>query len=143
MNAIRALAIAAFVLALAGCGYAAAAGEEIDTSDAMGSAQRWLALVDAGRGRDAYGAAAESLRKAVEQLKWEVSVDALRDTLGGVIGRKLRSAQFTRTMPGAPDGEYVVFTFDARMEKKGFATEIVVCEREKDGAWRVDGYWVK
>jgi hypothetical protein len=143
MNVIRAFALAAFVVALAGCNVAAAADEEIDTSEAMAAAYQWLALVDGGRGRDAYGAAAESFRKGVEQLKWEVSVDTLRDTLGGVVARKLRSAHYSRTLPGAPEGEYVVINFDTRFEKKGLATELAICEREKDGAWRAAGYWVK
>jgi hypothetical protein len=94
-------------------------GREIDTSEAMAAAYQWLALVDGGRGRDAYGAAAESFRKGVEQLKWEVSVDTLRDTLGGVVARKLRSAHYSRTLPGAPEGEYVVFTFDNALREEG------------------------
>jgi len=144
MNIIRGFAIAIVVTALAGGGVAAAADEEIDTSEAMGVANQWLVLVDSGRGRDAYGAAAESFRKGIEeQLKWEVAVDNVRNTLGGVVGRKLRSAHYTRTLPGAPDGEYVLIYFDTRFEKKALATELVTCEREKDGIWRVGGYWVK
>jgi len=144
MNIIRGFAIAIVVTALAGRGVAAAADEEIDTSEAMGVANQWLALVDAGRGRDAYGAAAESFQKGIEeQLKWEVAVDTVRNTLGGVVGRKLRSAHYTRTLPGAPEGEYVLIYFDTRFEKKALATELVTCEREKDGIWRVGGYWVK
>ena len=142
MNAIRTLAIAAFVAALAGCNFAAA-DEEIDTSGAMASAYRWLVLVDGGRGREAYDAASESLRKGVDQLKWEVSVDTLRKGLGGVVGRKLRSANYTRTLPGAPDGEYVMINFDTRFEKNPLIAELIVCEREKDSVWRVGGYWVK
>jgi len=144
MNIIRGFAIAIVVTALAGGGVAAAADEEIDTSEAMGVANQWLVLVDSGRGRDAYGAAAESFRKGIEeQLKWEVAVDTVRNTLGGVVGRKLRSAHYTRTLPGAPEGEYVLIYFDTRFEKKALATELVTCEREKDGIWRVGGYWVK
>ena len=144
MNVIRGFAVAIVVTALAGGGVAAAADEEIDTSEAMGVANQWLVLIDAGRGRDAYGAAAESFRKAIEeQLKWEVAVDTVRNTLGGVVVRKLRSTHYTRTLPGAPDGEYVLIYFDTRFEKKALATELVTCEREKDGIWRVGGYWVK
>jgi hypothetical protein len=143
MNIIRGFAIATFVAVLAGCGIAAAADEEIDTSEAMAAADKWLYLVDVGRGRDAYAAAAESFRKGVEQTKWEVAADTVRNTLGGVVGRKLRTAHYTRTLPGAPEGEYLLIYFDTRFDKKALATELVTCEREKDGAWRVGGYWVK
>jgi|KBSMisStaDraftv2_1062788.scaffolds.fasta_scaffold1507151_2 hypothetical protein len=144
MNVMRSLAIAAAVAALGGCGVSAAAADEvIDTSDAMAAANGWLAHVDRGRGREAYEAAAESFRKGVEQLKWEVAVDTVRNTLGNVVARKLRTATYSRTLPGAPDGEYVVIYFDTRFERKALATELVTTEREKDGAWRVGGYWVK
>jgi hypothetical protein len=143
MNVIRGFAIAVFVAALAGCGIAAAADEEIDASGAMAAAHQWLALVDFGRGRDAYAATSENFRAGVEQLKWEVAVDTVRNTLGGIVNRKLRAAHYTRTLPGAPDGEYVLIYFDTRFDKKALATELVTCEREKDGLWRVGGYWVR
>jgi hypothetical protein len=143
MNVIRDFAVATCVVAFAGCGVAAAADEDIDTTEAMAVAHQWLELVDGGRGRDAYAAAAESFRKGIEQLKWEVTADTVRNTLGGVMGRKFRTSYYTRTLPGAPDGEYVLIYYDTRFEKKALATELVTCEREKDGIWRVGGYWVK
>ena len=144
MNVMRSLARVAFVATLGGCCVAAAAADEtIDTSDAMAAANAWLALVDRGRGRESYELGAESFRNGVEQLKWEVAVDTVRNTLGSVVARKLRSATYTRTLPGAPDGEYVVIYFDTRFERKALATELVTTGREKDGAWRVGGYWVK
>jgi hypothetical protein len=144
MNVMRSLAIATFLAALGGCGVAAAAADEtIDTSDAMATANEWLALIDRGRGREAYETAAENFRKGIEQVKWEVTVDTVRNTLGNLVARKLRTATYTRTLPGAPDGEYVVIYFDARFERKALATELVTTEREKDGNWRVGGYWVK
>jgi hypothetical protein len=143
MNVIRDFAVATCVVAFAGCGVAAAADEDIDTTEAMAVAHQWLELVDGGRGRDAYTAAAESFRKGIEQLKWEVTADTVRNTLGGVMGRKFRTSYYTRTLPGAPDGEYVLIYYDTRFEKKALATELVTCEREKDGIWRVGGYWVK
>ena len=94
MNIIRGFAIAIVVTALAAWGVAAAADEEIDTSEAMGVANQWLALVDAGRGRDAYGAAAESFRKGIEeQLKWEGNPPAegpraLASAVGGPIAKE-------------------------------------------------------
>ena len=142
MSTMRSLAIVAFLVALCGCGVAAAEDEAVDTSDAMAAANEWLALVDRGRGREAYEMAAESFRKGIEQLKWEVATDNVRNTLGNVVARKLRTATFTRTLPGAPDGEYVLFYFDTRFEKKALATELVTSERE-NGTWRVGGYWVR
>ncbi len=52
-------------------------------------------------------------------------------------------ATFTRTVPGAPDGEYVVIQFDTQFENKAAAVETVTPMREKDGSWRVSGYFIK
>lgn len=57
--------------------------------------------------------------------------------------RKVKSATFTRTLPGAPDGEYVVIQFESQFENKAAAIETVTPMRDKDGAWRVSGYYIR
>ena len=44
---------------------------------------------------------------------------------------------------GAPEGEYVVFQFDARYDRQPLVTEVLTAEREKDGKWRVAGYLLR
>ena len=68
---------------------------------------------------------------------------AIRAPLGAVKSRQLKSTQFTKTLPGAPDGDYVVVQFETRFENKAAAIETVVPLLEKDGAWRVSGYFIK
>jgi len=46
-------------------------------------------------------------------------------------------------MPGAPDGEYVVIQYETEFEKKASAVETVTPERDKNGTWRVSGYYIK
>jgi ribosomal protein S17E len=46
-------------------------------------------------------------------------------------------------MPGAPDGEYVILQFETTYEKKRQAIETVAPMKEKDGKWRVAGYFIK
>jgi hypothetical protein len=43
----------------------------------------------------------------------------------------------------APDGEYVVIQFEASFENKKSAIETVTPMLDKDGNWRVSGYYVK
>jgi hypothetical protein len=45
-------------------------------------------------------------------------------------------------LPGAPDGEYVVIQFESSFEKKKSAVETVTPMLEKDGKWRVSGYYI-
>jgi hypothetical protein len=60
-----------------------------------------------------------------------------------VVARKLKSKQYTRTLPGAPDGEYVVIQYETTFENKQSATETVTPMLDKDGVWRVSGYYIK
>ena len=46
-------------------------------------------------------------------------------------------------LPGAPDGEYVVFQFSTAFEHKRAAVETVTPMMDADGQWRVSGYFVR
>ena len=77
------------------------------------------------------------------QVDWVHAVTAVRAPLGPLKSRTLKSANFTRSLPGAPDGEYVVIQFDSQFEHKASAVETVTPMRDKDGIWRVAGYYIK
>jgi hypothetical protein len=55
----------------------------------------------------------------------------------------MMSSTFARALPGAPDGEYVVVKYRTRFEHKEQAEETVVPMRDRDGVWKVSGYFVK
>ena len=82
-------------------------------------------------------------KNAVTQEKWQAAVQTARAPLGPMKSRVLKSATSAKTLPGAPDGEYVVFQFDTAFDQKAAAVETVTAIREKDGAWRVGGYFVR
>lgn len=71
------------------------------------------------------------------------SLNAAREPLGAVISRQLDNARAAAELPGAPDGEYVVFQFTTTFEHKRMATETVTPMRDNDGAWRVSGYFIR
>ncbi len=52
------------------------------------------------------------------------------------------STQFTKTFPGAPDGDYALLVFRTSFAKKIDSRETVTLEHEADGAWRVIGYFI-
>jgi len=130
----------AVLLALA-VGAAAHAGETED--QAVEAAKEWLALVDAGEYADSWTEAAEFFRNAVTQAQWEQAVEGVRRPLGAMESRKLKSALYTTTLPGAPDGQYVVIQFTTTFEHKASAIETVTPMKDTDGTWRVSGYFVK
>jgi hypothetical protein len=59
-----------------------------------------------------------------------------------VISRKLNSAKFETSMPGAPDGQSVVIRFETSFQRKKSAIETVTPMLDSDGHWRVSGYYI-
>ena len=105
--------------------------------------EQWLALVDAGKFAESWKTAAGYFKTAVSEEQWEHSLGAVRKPLGGLVSRKLKSAKYTKSLPDAPDGEYVVLQFETSFANKKEAIETVTPMLDKDGKWRVSGYFIK
>jgi hypothetical protein len=110
---------------------------------AQQAAESWLALVDSGKYAESWQEAAPIFKAAVTQEQWQRALGASRDPLGKLLSRKLKSARYTKTLPGAPDGEYVVIQYDSSFEHKQSAIEAVPPMLDKDGKWKVSGYYIK
>jgi Protein of unknown function (DUF4019) len=110
---------------------------------AQQSAESWLALVDAGKYADSWDQAATIFKSAVTKADWQTKIGAVCAPLGKLVSRKLKSANYTKTLPGAPDGEYVVIQYDSTFEHKQSAVETIVPMLDKDGQWRVSGYFIR
>ena len=110
---------------------------------AQAAANAWLALVDAGKYQESWEGAASFFKGAVPQEKWQQQMQTFRQPLGKATSRKLKSAKYTKTLPGAPDGEYVVIQYQTSFAKKKSAVETVTPMLDKDGKWRVSGYYIK
>jgi citrate lyase subunit beta/citryl-CoA lyase len=103
----------------------------------------WLALADRGDMDRSWNATASWFRDVVTRPQWAQSFTAARSALGAVVRRSIRSVKSATVLPGAPDGEYVVFEFDTSFEHKRSAKETVTPMRDTDGQWRVSGYFVR
>jgi len=110
---------------------------------ALQAADAWLQLVDSGRYTKSWEEAAEYFKNAVPQDIWQRSTEAFRKPLGKLASRKLKSTQYTTSAPGAPDGEYVIIQYNTSFENKESAIETVTPMLDKDGKWRVSGYFIK
>jgi hypothetical protein len=107
------------------------------------STKQWLSLIDTGKFAEGWKTAAEYFQTAVPQEQWQWQIHALRKPLGDLVSRKLESATYTKSLPGTSDGEYVVFQFKTSFAKKKDAIETVTSMLDKDGQWRVSGYYFK
>ena len=107
------------------------------------SASKWLGLVDAGDYAVSWDQAAQFFKNAVSKEDWRDKIKAVRAPLGKINSRKLKSATYKTTLPGAPDGQYVVIQYDSSFEHKTSAVETVTPMMDKDGQWRVSGYFIR
>lgn len=115
-----------------------------DAEDAaQKSAEAWLALVDAGRYDESWDEAASLVKDAVAQDKWGQSIAGARRPLGAVVSRTVKSRTYAKTLPGAPDGQYVVIHYATKFENKQSAVETITPMMDTDGKWRVSGYFIK
>ncbi len=110
---------------------------------AVVAAEKWLALVDAGKYPESWKEAAGYFRNAVTQEQWEQSLQTVRLPLGKMISRRVKSKDYRTSLPGAPDGQYVVIRFETSFQHKKSAVETVTPMLDKDGEWRVSGYYIK
>jgi hypothetical protein len=142
LAALLAFSLAALVAALS----ATAAEEDVvDVAPAIRAAQNWLALVDSGQYADAWEDGHDTMKESVLKIRFETAVQGVREPLGPVVGRKLRAATYSRGLPGAPPGEYVVIQFHTQFEKRSgsLSTETVTPMRVGDGPWKVSGYFIR
>ena len=107
------------------------------------AAQDWLALIDRQQNAESWEQAVDYLKNAVSQEQWAQSIKAVRDPLGALVSREVMSAKYTTTVPGGPDGEYVIVQFSSSFTNKKSAIETVTPMMDKDGTWRVSGYFIK
>lgn len=117
--------------------------DEVAEKAAITGSMAWLSLVDGENFAESWNQAAGFFKKAVTKEQWLNSMRTFRVPFGKVVARKLKSKQYTKTLPGAPDGEYVVIQYETQFEKKQSAIETVTSMLDKDGKWRISGYYIK
>jgi Protein of unknown function (DUF4019) len=110
--------------------------------EASAAAKTWLAVVDAKNYPESWKDAADLFQQGVSADKWGGMVQSVRDKVGPVKSRTFQSAQFTKTLPGVPDGDYAIVSFQTDFETKGASTEVISLVHE-NGKWKVGGYFIQ
>ena len=110
---------------------------------AMDATTPWLALVDSGQYAESWFQASSDFRGAASKEQWIHALDTVRQPLGKLVARQLKSAAYTTKLPNTRPGEYVVIQYDTSYEKAPGMIEIVIAVQEKSGAWKVSGYFIK
>lgn len=140
MRNYLAVALAIGIFSIAGC--ISKSNPEAEKA-AIESAQAWLEMVDSEKYAGSWEEAAEYFKSAVTKVNWRQTIRAVRKPLGKTLSRKLKSQRYATSLPGAPDGEYVVIQYNTTFENKKSAVETVTPMLDKDGKWRVSGYYIR
>jgi len=135
-----ALLIATPVLAQAGAPVAAGPSTAM-TPAPDDRAKQWLSLVDDSNYSEAWRQAGDYLRSRSTADQFQTQVGGVREPLGAMATRTIRSVQMTKTLPGMRDGQYAVVQFDSSFAHKAAAIESVTLASEK-GGWSVVGYHI-
>jgi hypothetical protein len=142
MQMIRKIACL-FTIVLIFSGITASAANSKKELAALSAAEKWLAIVDNEEYAESWKETAELFKNAVQAQQWEQSMQGVRKPLGKLISRKAKTKTYRTSLPGAPDGEYVIIQFETSFENKKDAVETVTPMMGKDGVWRVSGYYIK
>ena len=121
----------------------ARATDQAAVDEATKAAHRWLKLVDAGDYKQSWNTACSLFRNAVTADQWAQQVGSVRKQVGALVSRKLKSAQYATSLPGAPSGKYVVIQYHSSFQNKSAAVETVTPMLDQDGQWRVSGYFIR
>ena len=140
---MKVMTLALFVgLLVAGTSSPVRADSEAEKA-ATSAALTWLTLIDGGNYSESWKQASDYFQGAVTETGWDTSLRGVRAPLGKTLSRKIRGAREAASLPGAPDGHYVVMEFATSFANKASAIETVTFTRDKRGEWRAAGYFIR
>ena len=116
---------------------------DTESDKAISAAKVWLSIIDNVNYSDSWKDASTYFKEAVSEQSWVNSLRAVRKPLGKLVSRNMLKSQKANSLPGAPDGKYVVMSFETAFEHKKSAVETVTFMLDKDAKWRAAGYFIK
>lgn len=83
------------------------------------------------------GSRPAAFSKTLLDDQWDQRVAAVREPLGKVVSIRLKTAHYATSLPGAPDGKYVVLKYASSFQNKNSAVETVTPMLDSDEGWHV------
>ncbi len=117
---------------------AAAPPPDPRSDEATASGQKWLALLDNRKYDESWKEADATFREQVKQEDWVVALTRSRGPLGGLVSRTAARVDFTKTLRGAPDGDYCIIHFTTGFENKTVTERLTLVLT--DGKWQASAY---
>ena len=89
-------------------------------------AKQWLTLVDDANYTDSYKQMGAMVTSRMSADAWAQTIKNARGPLGAMSSRNLKDVKMSKTLPGAPDGQYATIRYDSAFAHKAAAVETVV-----------------
>jgi len=115
---------------------------EADEVAAQRQALGFLGYLDQGRYADSYAYTGMLIRTQVDRAKFAVQIEKARTGTGVMQARELMDANYSTTVAGAPEGQYVVLHYHTSFANRPDTVETLTLAFAK-GYWRVSGYYIK
>lgn len=113
------------------------------TVDAIKASEEFLLLVDTSQYAKSWSVASSFFKSQVPKENWVKQISSLRPAFGKVTNRVIMGSQYVKELPGAPDGQYIVIQYKTSFKNKRKAVETITPMLDKDGIWRVSGYYIQ
>ena len=117
-----------------------------EDKDVIEASQKWLKLIDGGHYGDAWDGGAAPLKSAVTRKGFVAGIGEARKPYGKVAARKPGRFARAHDLPGGPQGDYALVSFETRFANGKTAEEQVIWLLEADRSgdnWRVSGYFIR
>jgi uncharacterized protein DUF4019 len=82
--------------------------EEDRNKVAIAAAEKWLRIVDEEKYAESWQETAELFKRSVTADQWRQALDGTRKPLGEQIAGKVKKSTYVTSVPGGPDGQYVI-----------------------------------
>lgn len=144
MKVASAVIIVVLAAVISFCGERPSADDlKSHNAEATVASTAWIDLVDAGDYARSHSTAAGFFRAAVKREDWVEMMRSRRKPLGAAVKRAFIEYAYHTSLPGCPDGEYIILSYTTTFENKNNSSEMVTVMRDTDSAWRVAGYFIK
>ncbi|MCP5112289.1 MAG: DUF4019 domain-containing protein [bacterium] len=119
-----------------------AAADEAKVKAAREVAEAWLEVVDRGDYDQSWEEAAALFKQQVSITQWKEAMVKYRAPLGRGKIRELTGMQYLTALPTGEKGDFVVMQFATEFEHAE-GVETITPMLDKDGKWRVSGYYIR
>ncbi len=133
----------AFFLFFTLCCITSALAEDYDPRDVVNAAEDFVSLIDYGLFAESWEEGDPLLQIRTPREEWIGRLALERDLFGWVLHRSPRVSTYRDSLPGLPDGDYVIVVFDSVFERKRAAVETLIMVLDAEGGWKSVGYSLK